>query len=71
MSELLEKYDVVSMQEYFETMLLALNIGAPLAFEMFEDLQANNCETEFKTWYSCQHLKVSLEDLLTQLNPTA
>lgn len=74
MSELLEEYEVETIEELFEAMVFSQSLGMPFAYDIYCDLVLNNLDQSFINWYATSGNEIPINELLqaiNQLNPTA
>jgi hypothetical protein len=75
MNHLLEEYEVESVEELYNTIVLGVMVGAPIGAQIYQDIVKNNLTESFENWYKIKHTEyLSITELraaLTQLNPTA
>lgn len=64
MNHLLEEYEVDTIEEIFEAMVLSEKLGMPFAHEIYCDLVLNNLEESFINWYATSGNEMPINQLL-------
>jgi hypothetical protein len=68
MNHLLEEYEVETIEELYEAMVLSEKLGMPFAHEIYCDLVLNNLEESFINWYATSENEMPINQLLEILN---